>query len=317
VRLILASLHYHLGVVTQSLEHLEKAANLDPLFPYYRLDLAEEIQRQSEPRINRNALAMLQQMTAEGPIFMEALELLDQIKSRHPGKQLLSAATENLRRNSKEVILSIGMELHCSMAASPLSRILSRMDICTMDSEVHQIYSRMRRFLNGNCSTEIYPELQATGEALGNLEDRTPTQFLGFLQNTFQSIKPLYVFIAALRYAEQKEIAKRLLHQVCVHGKMLLKSLQAGTLDGAEPLSLNNMTLFRRQRIISDLLYFMAQSHFHLALYARKEEKQASARKHFRECLKLLPNHREARAFLDKIYQAKSGNRPFNADAAL
>jgi len=82
VRLLLASLHYYLGIYSDSLENLKKAAELDPEFPFYKLSYAQHLVKRGRPEDYGAAGDLLCQLAENSMLFEEAFRLLEKLQNQ-------------------------------------------------------------------------------------------------------------------------------------------------------------------------------------------------------------------------------------------
>jgi GT2 family glycosyltransferase/glycosyltransferase involved in cell wall biosynthesis len=80
VRLILASLHHHLGLHSGDMAHLGKAAELDPDFPHYRLEYARGLARTDDEANYTIAGDILAELALNTPIFVEACDVMEHLR---------------------------------------------------------------------------------------------------------------------------------------------------------------------------------------------------------------------------------------------
>ncbi|KPK91586.1 MAG: hypothetical protein AMJ94_06960 [Deltaproteobacteria bacterium SM23_61] len=81
IQLILASLHYYLGLYTQNPSHLQKAMILDPDFPVFKLEYARQLVRRAGPGDYEEAGALLTQLAEGSSLFVEAFEFLKKLET--------------------------------------------------------------------------------------------------------------------------------------------------------------------------------------------------------------------------------------------
>lgn len=82
VRLLLASTHSYLGHDSESLEDLKKATDLDPEFPFYKLNYAQRLVERGRPEDYRTAGDLLCQLAENSVVFEEAFRLLEKLQSQ-------------------------------------------------------------------------------------------------------------------------------------------------------------------------------------------------------------------------------------------
>jgi hypothetical protein len=86
-RLILASLCYYRGFhapyrdfASQAMSHFQRAAELDPAFPYYRYHLAQELLQRGLPEDDAEAVRLLRDLLDHSILFLEAFTLLSELE---------------------------------------------------------------------------------------------------------------------------------------------------------------------------------------------------------------------------------------------
>jgi hypothetical protein len=103
VRLILASLHHHLGLHTGNLEALGRAVELDPDFPPYRLEVARGLARTEDRANHVRAGEMLADLALTTPLFVEACDVLEHLRDErdyvHPTLEAVVARVNRAQRN--------------------------------------------------------------------------------------------------------------------------------------------------------------------------------------------------------------------------
>jgi hypothetical protein len=83
-RIIRASLCYYMGYFASReesdicrLEHFQRAATLDPAFPYYQFHYARALLERRRPKDEATARALLHQLVSHSSLFLESYELLE------------------------------------------------------------------------------------------------------------------------------------------------------------------------------------------------------------------------------------------------
>jgi GT2 family glycosyltransferase len=82
VRLLLASMHSYRGHYSESLEDLKRATELDPEFPFYKLNYAQRLVERGRSEDYKAADDLLCQLAENSMVFEEAFRLLEKIQSQ-------------------------------------------------------------------------------------------------------------------------------------------------------------------------------------------------------------------------------------------
>jgi len=112
--LMFASLFYckgfyptYQGYYSQSLDDFEKATQLDPDFPYYKLHYARELIERGLPEDYQKAESLLLDLGNSSILFMEAFELLEQIQilqpSQNPKVRKLELTVDRIKRQFQSI----------------------------------------------------------------------------------------------------------------------------------------------------------------------------------------------------------------------
>jgi GT2 family glycosyltransferase len=80
IRLIQASIHYYLGKYLKNLDHLKGAVTLDPDFPHYRWEYAQQLVKRGKENDFEEAGLQLVQLAKDSILFLEAAELLNTLQ---------------------------------------------------------------------------------------------------------------------------------------------------------------------------------------------------------------------------------------------
>lgn len=89
-RMILASLHYYVSHYCGNHEHLKKAVELDPDFPFYKLRYVQQLMKLDRPDYEK-IKSLLMQLVEKSILFLKAYELLKELSSK---KQFASSQSE-------------------------------------------------------------------------------------------------------------------------------------------------------------------------------------------------------------------------------